>query len=301
MLTFAAGILFLLVANCYICKNSSFCVTKGTGLQDKSLIKALIQTKHWDKAIWKEYLEKHPDVAALAKKKKKPIEELINVDLSYKWRANLKYSQDSLTRLTLMADTLPPEKRQELFQYKPVLDFVRSLLGEHSYFMNEHRRLLAKWTELEHERQEKSIEFEMTRAKLSGSQRTAFEKEQTEQIFRPLSMEMEAIEKKMKEIANDAIAWNKSIMQQESVARIAAEIAKACLDFCVNHYNRHVDDPAMQKVFADLFGNTKEQLDSLLRQVNDKKELSRLTEELKKSKGAKVLSSATSHLLRNRT
>ena len=99
---------------------------------------------------------------------------------------------------------------------------------------------------------------------------------------------------KMVASANDAIAWYKNVIQQESVARIAADIAKVYLDFCVNYYNQHVDDPAMQKVFADLFGNTKEQLDSILRQVNDKKELSRLTEELKKSKRAKRPESTTS-------
>jgi len=262
-------------------------VRKGTGLQDKSLIKALIQTKDWDKAIWKEYSEKHPEQSALAKKKGESIERLVDVDLSYKWRANLKYAQDCLTRLTLLADTLPPDKRQELFQLNPVLDFVRSLLGGHSTFMDEHRRLLLQFPELLSDMQQKAKEFETTKAKLSGEKLATYEKNQSEQVFSPLESEIDAVKKQILENKDDRTAWMRSILQQESVARIATEIVRACLEFCLNYYNLHVEDPAMQKVFADLFKNTNDQLESLLRQVKDKKELSRMAEELKNNRRSK--------------
>lgn len=258
---------------------------KGMDLHDKSLIRALIQTKHWDKAIFKEYVEKHPEVKQIARDEKKSIEEVVGtVDLSYKWRNNLKYAQDAITRLTILADTLPQNKRQELFEPKPILGFVRSLLGRHSYFMNERTRLQADLSQIEAEFSDKSLIFETTRSNLRGDQRQMYEKTATEEVFRPLSNEMEVIKKKIEVIEQDAIAWNETMLQDHSLAAIASEITRECLDFLVRYYDEHVEDPAMKKIFVELFGNTKNQLDSLLRQVNDKKELVRLMQELKKQK-----------------
>ncbi|GEM_PF-5351880 len=256
---------------------------KGIDLKDKSLIKALIQTKDWDKAIMKEYLEKHPEVRERAIKEKKSIEEVVGVvDLSYKWRNNLKYAQDDLTRLILLADTLPPDKQDQLFESKKTLDILKSFLGGHSTFMNEAARVGSELAQAELEFSDLVETYYAIRSGLPREQIPTFEKEATDMIVRPKGEELEALKRVIEKHKSDAAAWKKVTLSRKNVAEMAAAAAKECLDFCVQYYTLHIDDPAMQKVFANLFGDTKLQLDSILRQVDDKRAQISLIQALKK-------------------